>query len=97
MTALAKRIKLSGKSTYFYAKLIGGRIQDTYYFVQGKRNKIGRSRKKQIKAYFISIGLITPPKPKPKHECPTCGVMHTCKTTKQKPSTQLHLVDTKVA
>jgi rRNA maturation endonuclease Nob1 len=93
---ISENIRKAGFSVRKIARLLSVNTADVSYFIQNKKDRVGRSRRRQIKQYFIQQGWLPKPIQRPRHDCPDCGGSHIIKKPAQvnskKSSAQLQTV-----
>jgi hypothetical protein len=71
-TKLGNKLSQRGYTLSMLAKESGVRIEDVSNYLRGRREKVGRSRRKLIRMHLVRLGLAKSAKRKPP-KCRTCG------------------------
>jgi hypothetical protein len=77
MSALYDLMRSKGISMGSVARATRVDKFDVSHYVHHQYEKIGKVKRKKIRLHFISIGILSKPKPRPKCECPICHKVHT--------------------
>ena len=76
MTVLQEYLSMSGKTKSAIAREIGVPLQDLSHFLRGENKKVGRAKRKMIRAWMIQKGYLKPNRKREMCVCPVCQARH---------------------
>jgi len=74
-----KKLYEAGFTMYGISKSLGLDKHTIIHYFNRDHKRVGKANCRIIKQWLLDHGIISPPKPRPKHDCTSCGKTHVIK------------------
>lgn len=79
MLSLEDSLKQRGTKLSVIAREIGVSLQDLSHFIRRETDRVGRAKRKAIRAWLVREGYLEPPRERAVCVCPLCQGRHVMK------------------